>query len=129
MSEKPSSPRPGSLRSFAGGLFALLQTRAQLLSLEAQELKHELLINLLLAVLAFLLLLLGLVAGLLLIWALTPADMRAWVMGGIAMLLIASSLLLIQQLLRRQRQKQAAFAMTREEVRKDWAALRRKESL
>ncbi|WP_230369239.1 hypothetical protein [Paludibacterium denitrificans] len=71
------TPRPGTLRSFIGGVFSLLLTRAELLSLEAEEQKDRLLATLLLGGLALVCLLLGLMAMLLVIVLVTAYQLTA----------------------------------------------------
>ncbi|POZ63693.1 phage holin family protein [Chromobacterium alticapitis] len=123
MFETARPPRPGSLRSFAGGVASLLLTRAELASLEAQELKDEAIGNLLLGMLGLILLGCGLMALVLALWALTPAPWRLAVMAALALLFCAGGAAVMLNLRRRLREQPAPFSSTLEEVRKDWAAL------
>ncbi|OWY38773.1 hypothetical protein CEK28_11835 [Xenophilus sp. AP218F] len=123
MSETANRPRPGSLRSFAGGVVSLLLTRAELLSLEAQELKDDIVGNLFIGMLALVLLGVGLIAGVLLLWVLTPPAWKAWIMGALAAVLLGSALALLWNLRQRLRRQPQPFAVTLQETRKDWAAL------
>ncbi|UTH72633.1 phage holin family protein [Chromobacterium sp. IIBBL 290-4] len=111
------------MRSFAGGVAALLFTRAELLSLEAQELKDDIVGNLLQGMLGLVLLGCGLIAAVLALWALTPAAWRLAVMAALALLLCGASAFLLLGLRRKLREQPAPFATTLEEVRKDWTAL------
>ncbi|AAQ61129.1 phage holin family protein [Chromobacterium violaceum] len=123
MSDSSQAPRPGTLRSFAGGLASLFLTRAELLALEIQELKDEIVGNLLQGMLGLVLLGCGLIAAVLALWALTPAEWRLAIMAGLALLLCGGGLALLLGLRRRLRQQPAPFSTTLEEIRKDWAAL------
>ncbi|OHX13163.1 phage holin family protein [Chromobacterium sphagni] len=123
MSEKQHSHHPGSLSSFADGVVSLLLTRAELLTLEAQELKDEILANLFSGMLALILLAIGLLATLFLLWILTPVAFKAWAMASMALLFIGGSLLLLWQLRRRLLRQGPAFALTIQELRKDWGAM------
>ena len=123
MSDPAQAPRPGTLRSFAGGLASLFLTRAELLALEAQELKDEIVGNLLQGMLGLVLLGCGLIAAVLALWALTPQEWRIAVMASLALLLCGSGIALLLGLRRRLRQQSAPFSTTLEEIRKDWTAL------
>ncbi|ERE04705.1 phage holin family protein [Pseudogulbenkiania ferrooxidans] len=123
MSDPAQAPRPGTLRSFAGGLASLFLTRAELLALEAQELKDEIVGNLLQGMLGLVLLGCGLIAAVLALWALTPQEWRIAVMAGLALLLCGGGIALLLGLRRRLRQQSAPFSTTLEEIRKDWTAL------
>ncbi|WP_434633688.1 phage holin family protein [Chromobacterium sp. CV08] len=123
MSDSAQAPRPGTLRSFADGFASLLLTRAELLALEALELKDEIVGNLLQGMLGVTLLGSGLIAALLALWALTPPPWRIAVMAGLALLLCGGGLALLLGLRRRLRQQPAPFSTTLDEIRKDWAAL------
>ncbi|MBX9269281.1 phage holin family protein [Chromobacterium violaceum] len=123
MSDSSQAPRPGTLRSFAGGLASLFLTRAELLALEIQELKDEIVGNLLQGMLGLVLLGCGLIAAVLALWALTPAEWRLAIMAGLALLLCGGGLALLLGLRRRLRQQPAPFSTTLEEIRKDWTAL------
>lgn len=123
MPQRQSLPRPGSLRSFAGGVASLLLTRAELLSLEAQELKDDIIGSLFTGMLALILIAVGLTAGLLLVWTLTPPTLRAWVLAVCTLSFCGAGAWLGFSLRRRLRDQGPAFATTLEEVRKDWAAL------
>ncbi|WP_047248755.1 phage holin family protein [Chromobacterium subtsugae] len=123
MSEPTRPPRPGTLRSFANGAAALLLTRAELMALEAQEWKDDIVGNLLQGMLGVVLLGCGLIAAVLALWALTPAEWRLAVMAGLALLLIGAGAALLLSLRRKLREQPAPFAVTLEEARKDWAAL------
>ncbi|KMN32104.1 hypothetical protein VI26_18235 [Chromobacterium sp. LK1] len=123
MPQRQAQARPGSLRSFAGGVASLLLTRAELLTLEAQELKDEIIASLFTGMLALILIAVGLMAGLLLIWTLTPPAQRAWALGACALLFCGAGALLGFRLRQRLRAQPAAFSVTLDEVRKDWAAL------
>ncbi|MEO9386560.1 phage holin family protein [Chromobacterium phragmitis] len=123
MSDPAQAPRPGTLRSFAGGLASLLLTRAELAALEAQELKDEIVGNLLQGMLGMVLLGCGLIAAVLALWALTPAPWRIAVMAGLALLLCGGGLTLLLALRRRLRRQAPPFSATLEETRKDWAVL------
>ncbi|HJV07120.1 MAG TPA: phage holin family protein [Chromobacteriaceae bacterium] len=117
------TPRPGTLRSFIGGVFSLLLTRAELLSLEAEEQKDRLLATLLLGGLALVCLLLGLMAMLLVIVLVTPASSRPLVLGLMASGLLGSGGLALLWLRWQLRRQASPFACTLSEVRKDWDAL------
>ena len=123
MPETANRPRPGSLRSFAGGVVSLLLTRAELLALEAQELKDEVVGNLLQGMLGLVLLGCGLIAAVFALWALTPQEWRIVIMASLALLLCGSGLALLLGLRLRMRRQASPFSTTIEEVRKDWAAL------
>ena len=123
MSDTAQAPRPGTLRSFAGGLASLFLTRAELLTLEAQELKDEIVGNLLQGMLGLVLLGCGLIAAVLALWALTPQEWRIAVMTGLALLLCGGGIALLLGLRRRLRRQPAPFSTTLEEIRKDWTAL------
>lgn len=123
MSDPAQAPRPGTLRSFAGGLASLLLTRAELLALEAQELKDEIVGNLLQGMLGLVLLGCGLIAAVLALWALTPQEWRIAVMTSLALLLCGGGIALLLGLRRRLRRQAAPFSTTLEEIRKDWTAL------
>lgn len=123
MSDPAQAPRPGTLRSFAGGLASLFLTRAELLALEAQELKDEIVGNLLQGMLGLVLLGCGLIAAVLALWALTPQEWRIAVMAGLALLLCGGGIALLLGLRKRLRQQSAPFSTTLEEIRKDWTAL------
>ncbi|MEN7430319.1 phage holin family protein [Chromobacterium sp. TRC.1.1.SA] len=123
MSDPAQAPRPGTLRSFAGGLASLFLTRAELLALEAQELKDEIVGNLLQGMLGLVLLGCGLIAAVLALWALTPQEWRIAVMAGLALLLCGGGIALLLGLRRRLRQQSAPFSTTLQEIRKDWTAL------
>ncbi|MEN3809394.1 phage holin family protein, partial [Chromobacterium piscinae] len=114
---------PGTLRSFAGGLASLFLTRAELLALEAQELKDEIVGNLLQGMLGLVLLGCGLIAAVLALWALTPQEWRIAVMTSLALLLCGGGIALLLGLRRRLRRQAAPFSTTLEEIRKDWTAL------
>lgn len=121
--QRQAQPRPGSLRSFAGGVASLLLTRAELLTLEAQELKDEIIASLFTGMLALILIAVGLMAGLLLIWTLTPPAQRAWALAACALLFCGAGMLLGLRLRQRLRAQPPAFSVTLDEVRKDWSAL------
>ncbi|MEN2425840.1 phage holin family protein [Chromobacterium vaccinii] len=123
MSDPAQAPRPGTLRSFAGGLASLFLTRAELLTLEAQELKDEIVGNLLQGMLGLVLLGCGLIAAVLALWALTPQEWRIAIMAGLALLLCGGGIALLLGLRRRLRRQAAPFSTTLEEIRKDWTAL------
>ncbi|WP_199155129.1 phage holin family protein [Chromobacterium sp. ASV23] len=123
MSDPSRQPRPGTLRSFVNGIVSLLLTRAELLSLEAQELKDDVVGNLLQGMLGLVLLGCGLIAAVLALWALTPAPWRLAVMAGLALLFCGAGAILLLGLRRKMRHQAAPFATTLEEMRKDWAAL------
>ncbi|MCD4505886.1 phage holin family protein [Chromobacterium piscinae] len=123
MSDPAQAPRPGTLRSFAGGLASLFLTRAELLALEAQELKDEIVGNLLQGMLGLVLLGCGLIAAVLALWALTPQEWRIAVMASLALLLCGGGIALLLGLRRRLRRQAAPFSTTLEEIRKDWTAL------
>ncbi|MCD5326294.1 phage holin family protein [Chromobacterium piscinae] len=123
MSDPAQAPRPGTLRSFAGGLASLFLTRAELLALEAQELKDEIVGNLLQGMLGLVLLGCGLIAAVLALWALTPQEWRIAVMTSLALLLCGGGIALLLGLRRRLRRQAAPFSTTLEEIRKDWTAL------
>ena len=94
-----------------------------MLTLEAQELKDEIIASLFTGMLALILIAVGLMAGLLLIWTLTPPAQRAWALGACALLFCGAGALLGFRLRQRLRAQPAAFSVTLDEVRKDWAAL------
>ncbi|MEJ8676832.1 phage holin family protein [Chromobacterium amazonense] len=123
MSDPSRQPRPSTLRSFINGVVSLLLTRAELLCLEAQELKDDVVGNLLQGMLGLVLLGCGLIAAVLALWALTPAPWRLAVMAGLALLFCGASAMLLLGLRRKMRHQAPPFATTLEEMRKDWAAL------
>ena len=122
-SSRHDAPRPGSLRSFIGGVFSLLLTRAELLALEAEEQKDRLLAALFLGGLALVLLLIGLLAALLLVAVLTPEAVRPWLLGGFMLIGLGGGLALLARLRRQAHDSQPPFAATFAEVRKDWDSL------
>lgn len=123
MSHSHHKARPGSLRSFLGGVVALLQVRAELLSLEGQELKEQLLGNLLLLAMTLVLALVGLSCVLILVLLLTPAESRALVFGLLSVLLLAGAAGCVLCLRRRLRREGAPFAGTIAELRRDWQSI------
>ncbi|QEL56193.1 phage holin family protein [Chromobacterium paludis] len=123
MSDTARPPRPGTLRSFVHGAAALLFTRAELVALEAQEFKDDIVSHLLQGMLALVLLGCGLIAAVLALWALTPAAWRLAVMAGLALALCGAAAVLLFQLRKKRLAQAAPFSTSLEELRKDWAAL------
>lgn len=124
MSEsRPHPPRPGSLRSLLGGVFALLLTRVELFLLEAEEHKDSLLFSLLLGGLALILLLTALLCALLLVLVLTPEASRPLLLAGLMLLSLAAAFGLLWHVRQRAHRGRAPFADTLGEVRKDWDSL------
>lgn len=121
--QKQITSRPGSLRSFLGRLVALIQVRAELFSLEAQEQKHAFVSSLLLAFSAFCLLLLGLISGLIFIVFVTPPPLRALVLGCMTLGLLLAACVTLWWLMRRMAKQPSPFSLTMTEVRKDLDAL------
>jgi uncharacterized membrane protein YqjE len=121
--KNPTEARAGTLRSLLGRLTALIQVRAELFSLEAQEQKNALISNLLIALLAFGCLLLALIASLIFITLITPPGLRPLVLGLVALawLLLSGSALWL--LLRRMASQPQPFSLSLTEVRKDIDAL------
>jgi uncharacterized membrane protein YqjE len=118
-----SAPRPGTLRSLLGRFTALVQVRAELFSLEAQEQKNALISNLLIALFAFGCLLLALIASLIFITLITPPTLRPLVLGLIALTLLLLSVAILWRLMHRMASQPQPFSLSLSEVRKDIDAL------
>jgi uncharacterized membrane protein YqjE len=121
------TPRPGTLLSFLGRIAALIQVRAELFSLEAEEQKHALTHNLFLALLAVACLLLGLISALIFITLITPAPLRPLVLGLITLGLLLTAALTLWRLVLRMQSQPSPFIQTLSEVRKDLGALLSKD--
>lgn len=127
MTEAARPFRPGSLRSILTGVLSLLQNRAQLASLEAQEQLERLIGHVVLALLAVVSALIGFIALLLFLAVALPPPWRVAVLGAIALLFALFTLTCLLCLAWRLKHAPQAFTLTRAELQKDWRLLSNKE--
>ena len=117
----------GGIRALLGGFSALFCNRAELLGLELQEQKYELLLNLQWLVLSLLSLFLALLAALTLIVFITPEQWRVAVFALLTVLFAALGLGGMLLLRRRLSQQPTPFSATVNEIRKDFVTLSRRD--
>lgn len=128
MSNDQTHNRPASgIRALLGGFSALLCNRAELLGVEMQEQKYELLLNLQWLVLSLLSLFIASLAALALIVFITPAEWRITVFAVLTIISAVTGFIGLYRLHRRLENQPAPFSSTVNEIRKDFVTFTRRD--
>lgn len=123
------APSPGlaaSARRLAVDTAALVATRAELASLELQQMRERVVRWIAMIVIAAILLLAALMTLSLWVAAVVWDGPRGWVLGGLTIVYAAIALGLVFGVLRALRNSPPLFALTRAELSKDRDALRQR---